>query len=96
MVGQTSKSGDNIPGNVDRPIEVESTVVVTADNEFDRYFFRPTKACHQWCVRVVEEGSLLDFFSGLGHPFVYIGPFLDFCLEFLPLAILNFGIFDVL
>ena len=70
--------------------------MVTIDNEFDHFFFRPTKACHQWCIRVVEDGAFPDFLSGLGHPFVDIGPFLDFYLEFLPLAILDFSVLDVL
>ena len=76
--------------------EVELAVVVTTDNEFNSCFFRPTEACHQWCVRVVEDGALPNFLSGLGHSVVDIGPLLDLCPEFLEWALLYLCVFYVL
>ena len=96
LVGQTHKLGDNIPDDVNQLVEINSAVVVTTDDEFDSCFFHPTEACHQWCVRVVEDGALLNFLSGLGHSVVDIGPLLDLCLEFLEGALLYLCIFYVL
>ena len=93
MVRQTGELGDDIPGNVSRLVEVELTVVVLTDDKFYGILFRSTKACHQGCVGIVEYGAPSDFFGRLGHLLVDEGPLLDLSLEFLPLALLYFGIF---
>ena len=96
MVGQTRKFGDNIPSDINRLVEVESTIMVATDNEFNSCFLRPTEACHHWCFRVVEDAAPPNFLSGLGHFIVFIGPLLDLLPEFLKWALLDLGIFDVL
>ena len=96
LVRQASELGDDISGNVNRSIEVEPTVVVSNDDEFYGSFFCSTKAFHQGCVGIVEDGAPSNFFSRLGHLLVDEGPLLDLGLEFLPLALLYFGIFDML
>ena len=96
MVGQTGKLGDNIPGDIDRLVEVEPAVMVATDNEFNSCFLRPTEACHQWCVRIVENDALLNFLSSLAHSVIDKGPLLDLLPEFLKWALLDLCIFDVL
>ena len=95
LVRQNSKFGDDIPSDVDRLVEVEPTIVVSTDNEFYGHFFCSTKACHQGCVGIVKDDGISNFFSGLGHSLVDEGPLLNLSPEFLPLALLYFGILDV-
>ena len=76
-VRQASEFRDDIPRNVDRFIKVEPTVVVSANNEFYRRFFCPTKAFHQRCIGISKEGAASDFFGYLSHFLVDKGPFLD-------------------
>ena len=96
MVGQTHKFGDKIPSDINRLVEVKLVVMVATDNEFNSYFLRPTEACHQWCVRIVENAALPNFLSGLGHSVVDIGPLLDLLPEFLEWALLDLCVFYVL
>ena len=70
--------------------------MVSTDDEFYSSLFCPTKACHQGCIGIVKDGAPSDFFGRLGHLLVDEGPLLDLGPEFLPLALLYFGIFDML
>ena len=96
FVRQTRKRRNNISGDVDRLVEVESFVVVTTDNKFYSGFLCPTEVGHQWGIRVLENATVPDFFRSLCHLTAFICPFLNFSLEFLKGTLLDFCILDVL